>query len=210
MLTFSLSSTPAFAALPITCCEEPAVVAADHEARRLAAGEARIEVLRVARTLDGVDHADGAFLHQPRRHALLRRSEQRRLRAARARPQSCPSGRVPRDPRRCRGRRTRRGAVRLPPAIVAPPGCGNADCSVTVCVPAPNAGSPTTCSCHDCGTHIGAGHRERFDLRVLQAGRLELVHRPLDGVHEGRRRRTASPHLVARAEALEREPDNLL
>ena len=45
----------------------------------------------------------------------------------------------------------------MPPGIDAPPGCGNADCSVTVWVPAPNAGSPTSCSCHVSGTHIGAG-----------------------------------------------------
>ena len=102
------------------------------------------------------------------------------------------------------------GAVSVPPGIDAPPGCGNADCSVTVCVPAPNAGSPSSCSCHDCGTHIGAGHREGLDLRVLQPRGLELAHGPFERVHERRRRRAASPHLVAGAEAFEREADDRL
>src|SRR5262249_30050064 len=59
--------------------EEPCVVATDDEARRLAAGETRIDIVRVARSLDGVDDADGAALRETLRDALLSGAKQRRL-----------------------------------------------------------------------------------------------------------------------------------
>ena len=78
---FSLSSRPALAALPIDRLQEPRVLAADHEARRRAARESRIDVLRVSGALDGVNHAHGAELGDLQRHALFARAEERRLRA---------------------------------------------------------------------------------------------------------------------------------
>ena len=41
--------------------------------------------------------------------------------------------------------------------MLTPPGCGNAERSVTSALPGPKAGSPVSVTLHDRGTHIGPG-----------------------------------------------------
>jgi hypothetical protein len=89
------------------------------------------------------------------------------------------------------------GAVRLPAGIDAPPGCGNADCSVTSSVPAPNDASATTSIFHDRGTHIGVviGKVSTFASFNPAAVNSPAVHssvRMNDGV-VARRPHTVSP-----------------
>src|SRR4026208_1263417 len=81
MLTFSLSSRPALAALPITCWRNQPSLPPSMKPGALPRGDARLEFRRVPRPLEGCDPPAGPFPPQPRCDSLLRRSEERRFRS---------------------------------------------------------------------------------------------------------------------------------
>src|ERR1051326_5445082 len=99
------------------------------------------------------------------------------------------------------------GAVNV---VVAPPGCGNADCSVTSAVPAPNAGSPSSVTLHVCGDHMVPSTANGSTRGAWLPPGFELGDDRLDRVLKGRRRGAAAPELVAGVQTLERKADDLL
>ena len=207
MLTFSLSSTPAFAALPITCWRnQPSLPPTmKHGALPQAKRESKYCALPGPST--ALITPTAPFSTSRARHPLLRRSEQRRLRshvhdgnlAFQIASREIGVGAVADEDdaggeaaarNRVAARLRKRGLQRHRLSA-------GAKRRIADHLKLPRRRRPHR-----------TWHRVGFSPGILQAGRLQLVHHPFDGVHEGWRRRTAPPHLVARRQALEREPDN--